>query len=471
MIAGGNLYLSVLVSLVGRAMPIAAIPIIAWLYDPGTVGLWPLVTVLSGLLAAPAILRLDIPVTLARYTPESRTLLLTGLCLAVASALALLLLVLLARPTLARWIGLSHQPDLLLLTPLHLFMSVATTMLAGWLMRAKALVSLSLAIAVNPLVTTVALAVLPLLLGGGAAAFIGSYLLGAAAGLMTAGYGASMTAAFARPRVLTARSIRTVLVRFRAYPQNSVPYAVLNTVHERAVQAWFAVAYGVAALGVFYMMRQLVMVPVNAVLAPVRQNIFAHLAEQSDTAERRRYLTPFMQVAGVVVGIALAWSFVLLGPAIGVLVGERWARAGIYAPWAALAIVIIVPSSMVDRVFDVVRRPHLALVAQGIVTGMALLVILLAWWRGLGDLAFVRALGLADAASNIAFLVLGLALLGYRSSEMLRLFAPGGAAAMASAVLNLVLAALLPPLAAAAAGLLLGGAAILWTAWRTLPRA
>ncbi len=229
----------------------------------------------------------------------------------------------------------------------------------------------------------------------------------------------------ALPAALRWNEIRTVLHRYRRFPQYSTPSSLLNALVTRLPFLVLAYYVDAAAVGYFGRAFAVLAVPLSLLGGAVSQVFFVEGAE----AVRRGTLAGLTaRVHGrlVAMGVFPTLALVVAAPELmEVVFGAPWREAGVYlqilAPWLFLASV----ASALTRVFDITERQRLDLgssVVLFVVQATALVVA-----GQTGDVyTMIWAAGIAGAVSRMAHIGLMVRLSGGGLADVFRPYGAWG---------------------------------------------
>ncbi|WP_439600201.1 lipopolysaccharide biosynthesis protein [Devosia sp.] len=428
-------------SMTSRLIWLLAVPVVARLYSPSDVGSWPLVTAVAAIVAVLGTLRLDVAITITHYTPRAQTLVFftSALTLSVAMAIAFLIAFF---PTISsQVVGVEGGGPILYACPLFIVFTNLTVILQAWLLRSKSIAAITIANASTPLVTVGALIGFGFAFGANAGSFVAAYLCGLMAPFAAMFYAAMRTGLFKRPISLSVGSIWSSIRIYKAYPIYSVPLSLVAVGSERLVQLWMASAYSLEALGVLFLVRQILSSPISALTTPLQQVVFANLARIPNPAQRIAFVLPILETAMALAGIAIGLGWVLVPIIIPVLLGDRFAMAADYSHWLVLGMALLLVSTWIDRLYDVARRVALSTYTNMAYYGLVVASVAVAYVMKLPVDDFVALYSLALFIGNAVFILVALKSASFSGRDIglafVWLFAAGAASLGVAATTNL----------------------------------
>jgi O-antigen/teichoic acid export membrane protein len=412
-------------SLASRAIQFVTIIISARFLSPDELAVWPLFLILTQIPSVIGMLRLDIAITLARQ--QSSAALMASFALGLTTLIAML-------TTIGAYILHKLWPNILGIPisvgflPLIFLHIVATNLISiqqSVMTRQRQFRSFA--------IQSVAVTASTLALILGFQAFAGltpvlfilaqvlGLLVGTSIGMLSVG------AFFARHwRSTMCLRIRKTLLRYKAYPVLYTPYSLSQVGQERLVNFLVVTAFGLGALGKFFLVRQLFVATANLFAQPMRQLLFSYLVDQRDRSKQADMLSA---VLALILSGSAPLLFILpllLQPILVALAGEAW--RGLDAPIILMSWIgwVIIGVSWIDRIFDVAWKQKTAvalqIISDAIILGVLGVAVLLA-------LPFATFLGIYSSLTVIYYLLWAtLALYSYHPQWLIAMRPPIGAA-------------------------------------------
>lgn len=352
----------------------------------------PVLTLLSGTVAAQALAYLARPILTRLFAPEAFGLFAFFLAIitvlgtasagkyedaipvperdrdaAGAAALAVMLSALVTllcllfipfRESLAALVGRPDVATLFILVPAGVLIAAWSRVAELWLTRTHQFRSIAVARAAQSGVA-VPLQVVAGILAAGALGLVGGYL----AGRMTALAGMAHAALrgdrlHAARGVLTVGTLRQVARRFRRFPAFSMPSGFLNNLSIQLPAFLLLAFFAPEVAGLYAIAHGTLAVPMHLLGSSVAQVFFSHAAE----AHRRGTLgsmTSGVHARLSAIGLFPLAAVAVAGPAAFAFVfGAEWREAGVYAQYLAPWVFFVFLSSPLSNLFDVLDRQH-----------------------------------------------------------------------------------------------------------------
>lgn len=213
------------------------------------------------------------------------------------------------------------------------------------------------------------------------------------------------------------RRVMAVLHHYRQFPIVLLPAQLTDSVVTFIQSAGLAYLFGTAGLGMFFLMRRTLDIPVAFVFRSLSDVFYARLAHDARTAPER--VRPFfvrsvLLIAGF--GMLAAIPFMMISPALFALIfGPEWREAGILAAIMAPAVLMNLAVAPVARIFALTDRPQLRFCfSLTNVIGTILALAAAKYW----SLDLVYATAMLSAATFTAYVAYFIA--GYVASAALR---------------------------------------------------
>jgi O-antigen/teichoic acid export membrane protein len=430
-------------------LALATVPVLFRLYTPQDFGVWAAVQAIAVVAGSLVSLRFDLALVLERNLAAASQLLFAIIGVVVACSFVIAVLLGVSRGFLGL-LGVNATTAVLGWSWLLLIgLGVA---LQSWLMRNGAFRSISVAVVLNTVVTSIVQ-----LLGGvwgyGIWLIIGS-IAGQAAALIF--YTSNILSAAERPawRSLRFGEMSALLRQHRRFPQFSLPFTVLSLVRERA-PIFIIGAFGPPALvGLYSQAWRLTHFPTGLTSAALRPVFFHRTATEGLAAQGRavdRFVRWLLLASSPWIG------FVVFGndPLFNLVLGSQWQGAG------HLAAVLVVPAALLtitnwmDRLLDAVGRQDVNLKVE-MVAGLASVGVLWVALAAGGSLTLAVLLqSAALVVSYVGFIWICYGIAGWPRSAFVMSLCVASAIG-ASTYIFLVLLGLVLPLA----GVFLAGAAL-----------
>lgn len=378
---------------------IGVAPVISRIFAPDVFGLAAVFTALVFLLTTLATLRFDQAIIVAdsdRDVAGLARLTLIVLTLFSLAAFLLAAVLLTLDVPLGKFSALSTW---LLLVPAGIFLTGLSQLLRGRLVRHKHFGKVARGEIILASGSATARVGGGLTLGATLGILVGGQLLGMLARVLYLAIGvrrvAPPVAAQDRP------GIRQLVRSYRQFPLYATPTAFLRSFSDNLPLLALGMLYAPAVAGFYAFARRLMMLPGTMINMAIRQVYLQKAAEMHNAGRGTR--GPLLKTTGVLlcIGVPLTAALMLFGePLFGLLLGQRWTTAGLYAEIVSPWLLFSVASAPAAATYVVYRRQRRLLGIQIVMTSVRLLIVLYAYLKAL---AVVPLLILLTGASVLGF--------------------------------------------------------------------
>ncbi|MCB1686268.1 MAG: lipopolysaccharide biosynthesis protein [Pseudomonadales bacterium] len=402
-----------------QVINLAALPVIARLYEPEEYAVWAIVIATAMIFGGIASLRYEVAIVLPeRQEDASAVFIWCVLCSLSAGLLVAAGAALVSQTGYLE--GGAEGNELLhtLFTPLLVTTLGLTLALQHWAVRLGryALNSVSqLGLAVFTLLVQFSYAVLG---DGGAMGLVIGSLAGQIAAVAILSVGCATKSARPELSVSAIRRLPEMIRDYYRFPLYSMPYVLFGTIRDRASVYVIALFLGTRDAGLYAFAYRIMNFPVSLVSAALRPVVFREATTGGVGALEDR------------INLILRWLVLLATPVLVVyfrwsdqifafVFGEEWRGAALYADFIALPVFTFMFCNWLDRILDVLGRQRLTL-GMEIAFGSASIIALWVAFEWDFDLRVALAAQCAILiAYNLAYLVAAYDCAGYRKTPLL----------------------------------------------------
>jgi lipopolysaccharide exporter len=338
---------------IGQGATILAAPVLARLYDPQAFGILSVYAALLSVLVAGSSLRYDLAVPLAGDPVEAVHLLVLSVIIALATSLALAVVVLLWGTSLSTALGAAPLAPFLWLLPIALFVASVAQAVASWAVYNRSFPAIGRMRAMQGFAQAFCQGALGLARVGPIGLIVGD-VAGRLVGieqlfrpLLTALSSITLTTGAMRrytgqrwgfARVMTAASFLSAM-------SLQVPFLLIPALFDLESSGQYFVAYRVLVL------------PASLVAAALSQVFFGEASSRRGDARRLHDLARNTAVSLFVFSIPTYMMLLVAGPILLTAVfGSQWTNAGLYAQIMSPGLVLWSVSSPISTLLVVGRR-------------------------------------------------------------------------------------------------------------------
>jgi O-antigen/teichoic acid export membrane protein len=362
-----------------QIFPALAAPLITRVYRPLEFGAFAIALAAFGVLAPIVCLRYDIAVVLPEHEEDAAPI--AGLCLAIAAAwaLALVLPLVLAE----RYAPQPRYRELALLLlamlPASLLMQGCQTVAQAWSLRIQNFRAISVATASQSFVTVVCQLLFGKFIAASPFTLIAGALMGNAAAvlvLLPVLTSAVLPAVCAHaPRTRVAAAAR----EYRRFPLITGPYAFFGQASARGTLIVLSYWVSAAIVGQYALAQRITLIPVVTVAAAMSQVFYSRAARRIDERRTSHVVRAMLCISPWIVGPFFMLLMLFGTPIFAFAFGAEWAESGRLAGILAAASLARSSTAWLDRIFDIRAKQHLALAMEALfaVLGLAAMYVVL----------------------------------------------------------------------------------------------
>lgn len=207
----------------------------------------------------------------------------------------------------------------------------------------------------------------------------------------------------------TLNDIKSALGRYRKFATVLLPAQFLDSIVVLLQSAGLAYIYGSPALGVFFLMRRTLDMPVAFVFRSLSDVFYARLAQDTRVAPER--VRPFFLKSGfalMATGMVVAIPFMFAAPSLfAIFFGEEWREAGVLAAIMIPASVLNIAVAPVARIFALTHRPGLRFAFSIVMSVTTCIVLATAYWFGLSLRETTIGLSMSAFLAYLTYFVAG----------------------------------------------------------------
>lgn len=336
-------------------------PLLTRIYTPHDFGVYAVSLAIFNILATVVCLRYEMAIVLPRADGVAANVAVLAMAVAIGVTLVATLL------CVASWLvpPLLHYPALqgwaVLLIPIGVLFYGAQQVLRMWFVRRREFST------ITKMVLTQTLATVGVQLGFGL--LVSSHpawlMLGTVAGTV----GMVLVALPRFAKTFPARLFGAVRVsrlaafarRYRRFPIFSSPYNFMAQAANRLLLLILAIFVPTATIGEFALAQRVVYLPVSIITASMGQVFYSRAVQQLGDDRLQCFVLRIMTAGVLVLGPVIGFNFHFAEQIFRFAFGERWALAGNFAAYLAIASGVITLTAWLDRIYDIRDRQRLAL--------------------------------------------------------------------------------------------------------------
>lgn len=211
------------------------------------------------------------------------------------------------------------------------------------------------------------------------------------------------------PEGLPQAAVPSALRRYRQFPLVLLPSQVIDGSVAFIQSAGLVYLFGASGLGLFFMMRRTLDLPVAFAFRSLSDVFYARLAQDAREAPER--VRPFfVRSVLLIMGFGFAGGIpaMFVSPALFAFIfGAEWREAGVLAAIMAPASIMNLAVAPVARVFALTARPHLRYWFTGINLLGTIAALIMAWTWSLSLMWTTACLSAVTFTAYVAYFVAG----------------------------------------------------------------
>lgn len=219
------------------------------------------------------------------------------------------------------------------------------------------------------------------------------------------------------PRNLSSDEVRVTLHHYREFPLVLLPSQTIDSGTALLQSAGLAYLFGPSGLGLFFLMRRTLDMPVAFAFRSLSDVFYARLAQDAREAPHR--VRPFFVRSVLLIGAAGFTAGVpamLVSPSVFAFIfGAEWREAGVLAAIMAPASIMNLAVAPVARVFALTTRPKLRYWFSAVNLAGTVAALIAAWFWSLDLVGTTGALAAGIFLAYVVYFVVG-----YMASATLR---------------------------------------------------
>ncbi|QWT20728.1 oligosaccharide flippase family protein [Bacillus sp. NP157] len=394
-------------TVLAQAVTLAAVPVLARLYDPHDFGAFGLYTTILSILGGIGCLRYELAIVLPRTRHGGAQVFALAALVAVALSFLVLIAVALWRVELA---ALFKQPTfrtLLWWMPPSILGLAAYQALNYWATRSsrfKTLSSSQVFRAVAVTATQVGSAG-QMAAGGGLVVgqLVGQWVANVTLFRQVVRHDLAVVRTALRPSRMWRQA-----QRYASFPLHGAPQALLNSVSQAIPVLMLGMYFAPAVVGLYVMTNRVVAAPMTLISQGARQAFMPSFARQLNAGDR--LLPPLRRYTLILAGLGLPATvlFALFGGVLfGFVLGERWTEAGHYAGWVGVWLWLGMANVPAITVLTVLERQRTQLIYEIVLLlGRVAALASAAWTHS--ALTTIALFSVVGAAANGSLVLIGL---------------------------------------------------------------
>ena len=400
-------------SVASRALLLLALPLLTRYYGPSEIGRWQLFVGLLLVLETIVNWRYEVAIVLPKTRRRASELFWTCMISSIGMSVLWAIPILLMPQLIAESMGDNELAGLLWIVPLVMIGLGIEQSCSYWLTRIEAFGRLSVARVCKSIGTVV----VPFSMAVAGNATATQLILGTVIGqaLVTGIILYYVMSRASRPSfaAFTWRGIRITAAIYKNYPTFVAPYSLVAQSSRRILYFMLAVYSSSHAVGLFALAMQLTFIPVTFVTAALNQVLYPKIVSQLSTGKLQPIVLKIFWALGI---SAAPWVAVAAYHSESVLrftLGPQWEAAGPYAAAACAPAYMLLLTSWLTRIYDVLGKQRLAVLLQVCFDGVSVGTFFAVLWCGGSATTATSTYFALVAIYNVAWLAITFRVAGF----------------------------------------------------------
>lgn len=360
----GNVLLLVSGTAFSQAILFLASPFITRLYKPDDFGAWSLIKSLCLIFSVVASWRYELSIVLPKQDKEAANLFFGSTLIATIMSFGLLLIVSFFGIQVVQLLSAEEILPWLWVLPLTLFLTGIYQSSNYWSTRKKNFRLLAIAgISQSIVMVSVQLA-LPFIKGTTASGLITGAVLGqvVATGILVLTIWIK-DGLFLRES-LSAKSIKRGIYHYRNFPLYVTPYSFISNFQQQIVLLLLGKFASTSVVGLYALASSIVRLPISLIGTSLNQVFFPKVVQQLESGELSGFVIKIMTLLVVLTTPLFTFFIYNAEQLFTIIFGNNWTEISTYAVWLSVAAFMMLYTSWLDRVYDVLNKQYLTLLME-----------------------------------------------------------------------------------------------------------
>lgn len=344
-----------------QALLFLATPLITRLYEPADFGVWSLIRSLGSIAAVVACWRYELSIVLPKQDKEAANMFAASVLIAIAMSGLLLLIVSLFGIQVAQLLSTTEILPWLWVLPLMLLLTGIYQAGNYWSTRKNQFSRLAISRIVQSIVLVSVQIGLALTIGPSSSGLIIGMIIGqiAATGALAIQIwqedGRSILDAW------DWQSITTGISTHKNFPLYVAPYSFIGNLSQQMVLLLLGIFTTTQIAGLYSFANIIVMLPIGLISSALNQVFFIKASQHLATGNLGKFVTKVL--TSLVIVTTPLFSFFIFNTEwlFTTFFGNKWAESSTYGVWLGLSAFMVLYTSWLDRIYDVLGKQRILL--------------------------------------------------------------------------------------------------------------
>jgi lipopolysaccharide exporter len=344
-----------------QALLFLAMPFVTRLYQPDDFGVWAVIKSLGSIFSEVACLRYELAIVIPKHDRDAANLFAGSVLVATAMSGLLLFIVSLFGTQVAQLLGDKAILPWLWVLPLTLLLTGIYQSSNYWSTRKEHFKRLSISRMTQSVVTICLWLGLPFTIGVSSSNLIIGTLLGqiAATGVLALQIWIEDGSFLAES--WSWKSIRDGIYNNKNFPLYVTPYSFIGNLQNQILLLLLATFTTTKVVGLFSFTNSIVMMPMILIVSSLNQVFFPKASQELASGDLGIFVTKVLTSLAIVMTPVFAFFSFNTEWVFTTCFGEKWTEASTYGFWLGWMAFMLLFSSWLDRIYDVLGKQHISM--------------------------------------------------------------------------------------------------------------
>lgn len=360
----GNVLILVGGTALSQILLFIAYPLISRLYQPGDFGAWSIIKSLSFIFSTVACWRYELSIVIPKRDEEAANLFIGSALIVTSMSFCLSIAVTFFGDELIWLLSIQKLSPWLWTLPVTLFLTGIYQSSNYWFTRRKKFSLLAFSRITQSAVTVLVHILLPVFILASSSTLITGTVLGqvTATGLILIlilakdGYFIIQTSSW--------QGVISGISNYRNFPLYVAPYSFVGNFQKQAILLLIGKFSSTNVVGLYAFASNIVSLPISLIASSLNQVFFTKVSQLIESESLSCFVNKILTL--LILSTTPLFAFFIFNSTFifTYLFGSRWSGAGNYAAWLSLTSFMLLYTSWLDRIYDVLGKQRLALMME-----------------------------------------------------------------------------------------------------------
>jgi lipopolysaccharide exporter len=344
-----------------------ALPLVTRLYKPDDFGAWAVIKSLGSIFSVVACLRYELAIVIPKQDRDAANLFAGSVLIATVMSGLLLLIVSFFGTQVAQLLADEAILPWLWVLPLTLLLTGIYQSSNYWSTRKGHFKRLSISRIAQSIVMIGMWLGLPFIIGVSSSNLIMGALFGQIAATGSLAIQILIEDGNFLIKSLSWKSIKDGIYNNKNFPLYVTPYSFIGNLQNQVVLMLLATFTTTKIVGFYSFTSSIVMMPIGLIVSSLNQVFFPKASQQLESGDLGKFVTKVLTSLVVIATPIFAFFIFNIEWIFTIFFGDKWTEASTYGFWLGLMAFMMLFTSWLDRIYDVLGKQRMAmLMAIGI---------------------------------------------------------------------------------------------------------